>query len=179
MSENPNFPPPPEKPADGLFTEPPKERSFPTAAVIVAAIAVVVVVAVLVVVGRHGSSNPQGSEAYASSLQLKDLQVSQSESYAGGKSTYVDGHVVNTGGKTVTGITVQATFAGDGGQAPQVETAPLALIRTRQPYVDTEPLSAAPLAPGTQAEFRLIFEDVNDNWNQQVPEVHITAVETR
>lgn len=180
MPDRQNFPPAPEKAPDGLFTEPPKERSFPTAAVIVAAVVVVVAAAVLVVVGRHGgSSNAQQSAAYASSLQLKDLQVSQSESYAGGRSTYVDGHVVNTGGKTVTGVTVQAVFAGDGGQPAQVETAPLALIRTREPYVDTEPLSAAPLAPGAQAEFRLIFEDVNDNWNQQVPEVHITEVQTR
>lgn len=183
MSEQTNFPPPSPNPSSGLFTEPPKERSFPTTAVVLAAVAVLVVVAALLIVGRHKTvyapTTVQPLAAYASNLELSALQPSESESLSGGQSIYVDGHIVNHGGQTVTGITVQALFANDAGQPPQVETVPLAIIRTRQPYVDTQPLSAAPLAPGGQADFRLIFEGVNDSWNQQTPAVRVIGVETR
>ncbi len=152
-------------------------RAFPPAAVSIAAVVVVIIVVLLVAVGRHRSATAGGA-AYAANLELTNLQPSQSESLSGGRSTYVDGQIVNHGNQTVTGATVQATFAADGGQ-PQVLSAPVSIIRTRQPYVDTEPLSAAPLAPGAQADFRLIFEGVSDNWNQQTPALKVVQVSTR
>jgi hypothetical protein len=45
--------------------------------------------------------------------------------------------------------------------------------------VDTQPLSAAPLAPGAGADFRLIFEGVGDNWNQKAPTLEIVQVSTK
>jgi hypothetical protein len=59
---------------------------------------------------------------------------------------------------------------------PQIETLPLALIRTREPYIDTQPVSASPLKPGDGRDFRLIFETIPANWNTQMPEVHIIRV---
>ena len=56
---------------------------------------------------------------------------------------------------------------------------PVTLIRTRQPYIDVQPLSAAPLAPGASAEFRLTFDDVRPDWNQQVPVIRVVRVATR
>ncbi len=162
---------------DPLFKEQPREKSFPTAAVSIAAVVVVVIIVALLVVGRHGSG-PAGGAAYAANLELTNLQPSQSESLSGGRSTYLDGHIVNHGNQTVTGATVQAVFAADGG-TPQTLTAPVSVIRTRQPYVDTQPLSAAPLAPGAGADFRLIFEGVGDSWNQKTPTVQIVQVSTR
>src|SRR5579875_1951154 len=147
---------------DPLFREQPQEKGFPSIAVAIAAIVVVVAIVALLVVGRHRAGQGEGGgAAYASSLELKNLVPSQSESLSGGRSTYLDGQIVNHGNKTVTAVTVQATFGSEGGQA-QVLTAPVSVIRTREPYVDTQPLSAAPLAPGAQAEFRLIFEGVGD-----------------
>ena len=60
-----------------------------------------------------------------------------------------------------------------------METVPLNLIRMRQPYVDTEPVSAAPIAAGASADFRLIFDDVRPEWNQQAPEMHLIGVAIR
>jgi hypothetical protein len=60
-------------------------------------------------------------------------------------------------------------FANDTGMAPEIQTVPLNLVRSREPYIDTEPMNAAPLAPGGEADFRLIFENIGDNWNQQTP----------
>ena len=89
----------------------------------------------------------------------------------------------NTGDRTVTGITVQVVFQNDVALAPQIDTVPLTLIRMKEPYIDTEPVSAAPLKPGDDREFRLTFESVPDNWNTQMPEVrmiqHRVAVSSR
>ena len=162
---------------DPLFREPPREKSFPTAAVSIAAVVVVIVLVALLVVGRRGSG-PGGGAAYAANLELTNLQPSQSESLSGGRSTYLDGHIVNHGNQTVTAATVQAVFGADGG-TPQTLTAPVSIIRTRQPYVDTQPLSAAPLAPGAGADFRLIFEGVGDNWDQKTPTLQIVQVSAK
>jgi hypothetical protein len=162
---------------DPLFNEQPREKSFPTAAAAVAAVVVVIVIVGLLVMGRHGSGTGGGA-AYATNLELTNLQPSQSESLSGGRSTYLDGHIMNHGSQTVTAVTVQAVFGVDGGTA-QTLTAPVSVIRTRQPYVDTQPLSAAPLAPGAGADFRLIFEGVGDGWDQKTPTVKILDVSTK
>lgn len=183
MAEPTNRPPTPSEPAGPLFTEPPRDRSFPTAPVVVAAVVVVIVVVLLMVFGRHreavSPTTVQPIASYASSLALTNIQMSESESLSGGKSTYLDGHIANNGSSTVTGITVQVLFPVDG-QPPQVMTVPLTLIRTREPYIDTEPVGAAPLTPGSQADFRLILEGVSEGWDQQkTPAVHIIGVSTR
>lgn len=115
-------------------------------------------------------------DAYAASLPISDLAMSESSNMAGGKLTYIDGVVANTGGKTVTGITVQVLFRNFNKEVTQNETQVLKFIRTRDPYVDTEPVSAAPLAPGQKHEFRLIFDGVKDDWNGAYPEIRVLHV---
>jgi hypothetical protein len=112
-------------------------------------------------------------------LPLSELAMSESTSLSGGKSTFIDGKVRNAGSATVTGITVQVLFRNEEGMPPQVETLPLTLIRTREPYVDTQPVSAAPLKQGDSREFRLIFESIPANWNMQMPEIHVVRVDLK
>lgn len=167
-----------------MFTEPPKGKVFPMSAVAIAAVAVVVLVVILVLVNRHAgpvvnANQPQPLAPYAQSLKISNIQLSESTSLSGGKSTYVDGHIDNTGAKTITGITVQVAFANDTGMAPQREITQMQLIRIRQPEVDTIPVSHAPIAPGQGADFRLIFENVDSNWNEQAPEIRVIRVETK
>ena len=161
----------------GPFRGEPRDKTFQASTVAIAAVVVVVLVLAWLVVGRH-RGGPAGGAAYATNLEITNLVPSQSESLSGGRSTYVDGHIVNHGSQTVTGAIIEASFGNDGGQ-PQMLNAPVSVIRTRQPYVDTEPLSSAPLAPGAQADFRLIFEGVSDNWNQQTPALKVVQVSTR
>ena len=167
-----------------MFAEPPRERGFPTTAVAIAGVAIVILVTVLVMLGRrHGAeplpSAPQAAAAYAPNLALSNIQMSESTSLSGGKSTYIDGHIANRGPATVTAITAQVLFAIDPSTPPQVMTVPLNLIRTREPYVDTEPVGAAPLAPAGEADFRLIFEGVSESWNGQQPEIRLVRVGTK
>jgi hypothetical protein len=169
----------------GMFAEPPVERGFPAAAVAIAAVAIAILAVVLVLLGRRGGpplpdpTKLQPLAAYAANLEIGHIEMSEADVITGGKSTYIDGHIVNHGTATVTGIAAQVLFANDQGTPPQMELTPLYLVRTREPYVDTEPVSAAPLAPGAGADFRLTFENVNSNWNLQPPAIHIIAATTR
>jgi hypothetical protein len=76
-------------------------------------------------------------------------------------------------------ITVQVGFHNDVGQFAQRLAVPLNLIRTREPYVDTQPVSAAPIEPGQTRDFRLIFDTVPVDWNQQIPEIRVISVRSR
>ena len=105
--------------------------------------------------------------------------MSESESISGGKVTYVDGHLANHGQATVTALTAQVSFPNDAGTAPQMITVPVNLIRMREPYIDTEPVSAAPIAPNGEADFRLIFEGVDPGWNNHPPDIRLIRVTTR
>jgi len=64
-------------------------------------------------------------------------------------------------------------------EVAQNETMPLKLIRVREPYIDVEPVSAAPLKPGDEREFRLVFDVVSPDWDGAYPEIRILRVETK
>jgi len=170
---------------NSMFTpQGPEGRSFPPAVWGVAGLIVLAIVAALVLAGRHRSaSGPANTalplDAYAANLPMSQVAMSESTSLSGGKSTFIDGHIRNTGPATVTGVTVQVFFRNDMDLPPQIETLPLSLVRTREPYVDTQPVSAAPLKPGDDREFRLIFETLPANWNVQLPEIHVVKAATR
>ncbi len=119
------------------------------------------------------------SDAYAASLPITGLAMSEAANFAGGKVTYLDGHIANTGNRTVSAITVQVLFRTFAHEVAQNETQPLMVIRTRDPYVDLQPVSAAPLKPGDTRDFRLIFDTVTPDWDGAYPEVRIVHAETR
>ncbi len=175
--------PTPEVPSG---TEPAAERNWLPLAV--AAGLVIVVVAVGLLVG--GRPKPAGGAAavtpinapvdpYASSLTLSNIAMSESTNLAGGKVMYIDGHIANAGPRTVTGITVQVLFHDYAQKVAQNETMPLTLIRTRDPYIDTEPVSVAPLKPGGEQDFRLIFDSVSADWAGAMPEIRVLRVESK
>ena len=83
------------------------------------------------------------------------------------------------GRRTLTAINVQVGFHSDVGQFAQRVALPLSLIRTREPYVDTQPVSAAPIEPGQNRDFRLIFDTVPADWNLQFPEIRVISVHSK
>jgi hypothetical protein len=152
---------------------------------IVAAAIVLAIGGVVVLTLEHGKSAPTVTpinaavDPYAESLSISNLAMSESSNLAGGKVTYLDGQVANNGSRTVTGITVQVLFRDPAHEVAQNETQPLKVIRTRDPYVDLEPLAAAPLKPGDRADFRLIFDTVAEDWDGAFPEIRILHVDAK
>jgi hypothetical protein len=150
-----------------------------------ASIVLVVLAAILIL--EHGNARGKATmrpisaplDLYAGSLSLTGLAMSESSNLAGGKVTYLDGHIANHGTRTVTAVTVQVLFRDFAHEVAQNETLPLMLIRTREPYIDVEPVSAAPLAPGGEHDFRLIFDGVTPDWDGAYPEIRILGVETK
>lgn len=171
-------------PPDNLFaSRPPEKTPFNIVPWAIAGVVVLLAIATLLIAGNRKPAPPRNAilplDPAAASLVFSGIELSESTSLSGGKSTYIDGHLRNAGDKTVTSVTVQVLFANSEAMPPQVETLPVTLIRTHEPYVDTQPISDAPLAPGAEKEFRLIFENVAANWNQQLPEIHAVKVSTR
>jgi hypothetical protein len=157
------------------------ERNWLPMAIAAAVVLILAAVAVLVLEHGRGSVTVTPISAaidpYAASLPVTGLAMSQSDNRVGGKMTYIDGHIANTGSRTVTGVTMQVLFRTFAHEVAQNETLPLMLVRTRDPYVDVEPVSAAPLKPGGEQDFRLIFDAVSPDWDGGYPEIRIIRVE--
>jgi hypothetical protein len=150
---------------------------------ILVAVAIMLIVAIGVVAYyQHGKSAPTVTpvsaalDPYAGNLPISNLHMSEAANLAGGKATYLDGSIANTGSQTVTGITVQVLFRDPAHEVAQNETQALNLIRTRDPYIDVEPVSAAPLKPGDNADFRLVFDTIAQGWDGAFPEIRIVHV---
>ena len=160
-------------------TEQPKQPGISRNVLLAAAAAVIVLALVLAASTLHRAPRDAGQpDSYAANLSTGGLQLSEAINGTGGKVTYIDGVVKNVGGKTVTAATVQLAFPSDDGTNSRPITVPLTLIRTHQPYIDLEPISAEPLRSGTSHEFRLILEDVPASWNQQPPQLRIVRTST-
>ena len=169
--------------ADGGFLsgETKREEARSWTPWIIAGSVVVIVALLLVVVGSRSHKTASTTpDPYASQLALTGITLSQSSNMAGSQLTYVDGTITNHGDRTVDGVTVRTTFhgAGDasGASQPQGETSTLNLITSREPYIDTAPVSNNPIRPGEQRPFRLIFDHVSADWNQQNPDIQIMQV---
>lgn len=152
---------------------------------VIAAGAVIVVLAVGVyVLERHKSTAHVApvsavADPYSDSLPVTGVAMSESGNLAGGKVTYLDGHIANKGNRVVTGITVQVLFRNAAQEVAQNETHQMQFIRTRDPYIDVEPVSAAPLKPGQERDFRLIFDAVTQDWDGAYPQVRILHVQAQ
>jgi hypothetical protein len=151
----------------------------------IAASVVLIVALTIVLVLEHGKSAAKVTpisavpDVYATSLPISKLVMSESANLAGGKVTYLDGQIANQGNRIVTGVTVQVLFRTFANEVAQNETQPLKFIRMRDPYIDVEPVSAAPLKPGDAHDFRIIFDAVSPDWNGAYPEIRVIHVETK
>jgi len=167
------------EPRIGTPPERPERNWLPVG---LAAAIILALVGAFFVFGGHSqtSATPPAVDSpldpYAASLELSQIAMSESANLAGGKVTYLDGVIANRGPRTVSAVSVQVLFHSYTHGIAQNEPMALNLIRTRDPYIDTEPLSAAPLAPGAHAEFRLIFDQVSPDWDGAYPEVRILRV---
>lgn len=153
--------------------------------IVIASLAVLAIIAVMFVLGKsHNhtqdlSNLPATPDAYATNLRVSNVTMSESSNLAGGKITYLDGHIANLGDKTVSEAVVQITFFDYANKVAQSQRLPLTIVRMREPYIDTAPLSSSPLKPGAQADFRLNFDSVSPDWAGNTPEIQVLHVVTQ
>ncbi|GAA3770790.1 DUF2393 domain-containing protein [Terriglobus aquaticus] len=165
--------------ATPFSTEQTKEPGISRNALLAAAAVVILLALVLAATTLHRAPRDAGQpDSYAANLTTGDLQLSEATNGTGGKVTYIDGTVKNGGPRKVTAATVQLAFPLNDGTTSAPFTVPLTLIRTREPYVDLEPVSAEPLVAGGSHDFRLILENVPAEWNQQPPQIRILHTTT-
>ena len=145
------------------------------AAAVLLAIAVVALVTLRRPVPALNAELPV--DAYAGALQIDNVQLSEATNGTGGKVTYIDGTITNTGRKVLTSATLQLAFRISGGGQMERRTAPLTLIRTREPYVDLEPASSEPVKPSTSHDFRLIVESPPADWDEKAPEIRVVKAD--
>ena len=160
-----------------------KDESYgpPLVPIVIGAVAVLIVIAAFVFFGRKGTNEiaiPAVADPYAASLSISDVAMSTAANFAGQEVTYIEGKIKNNGTKVVTSALLQIVFHDSLGQVAQKETQRLMVISTREPYIDTVPLSNAPLRPGQTREFRLTFEHVSADWNMQLPEITVLKTTT-
>lgn len=129
--------------------------------------------------GRPVANFSGGVDPYAKNVVLGNMQVSQASNFAGDHLIYVDGTIENHGNRSITSMTLQASFPDETGDAPQILQAPVTLIRSRDPYVETQSISVAPLVAGQNKDFRLVFDNVSAMWNHQAPSLQIVDITTR
>ena len=141
-------------------------------------LAVVVGLAILFFAAKSRTGSP-GPGPYASQIALSDTKISQAQNFVGGVVTYLDGTVINNGDQTVTAAEVEAIFKNSLGQVVQQERQPLKILRRTGPYPEALDLTFTPLAPHQQAEFRLIFEHISADWDQQVPALRLVSVRAK
>lgn len=166
-----------------MRSEPAQQRNW-VPLVVAAAIVLVVLVGLLLIFGRGKSGSaviPVSAplDGYAKNLAITGLAMSESPIGTGGKVTYLDGQIANNGNQTLTGITVQVIFRDAAHEVAWNETQALRIIRTREPYIDVEPMAEAPLKPGGEVAFRLIFDTVPQEWDGVFPEIRVIHVDAR
>lgn len=142
---------------------------------IVGAVLVLVAVTLIVVFARNPAT-PSHPDPYAANLQVSNLHMETAQNFAGGSVTYIEGTLTNTGDKKVMGARVHVTFKNPLGEIVQDDVLPVMALQPNTPIVDYGPMEHAPIAPGQSRDFRLTLEHITADWDGQIPQVRVVAV---
>ncbi len=146
------------------------------------AVGIIVIIGALVwMLSRNAAAPPAtaATPAYAADLPISDLHLSAATNFVGGRVTYIEGKLTNTGNQTVTGAEVETIFRNTLGEVVDRQTQPVRVQAAPLGNPDWVGLSMAPLAPGKTFEFRLTFEHISADWNQGYPEIKFVSVTTK
>lgn len=156
-----------------------EERSSVPRAILLGIIAVAIIVGVIALLLHTGPKSAPPPHPYASNVKITDLKMSAAENFVGASVTYIDGTVTNSGDKTVIHAMIHTTFRNSMNESAQIEDIPLRVLQASGPYPDAVDLAVSPLTPGQSKPFRLTFEHVTADWNQNYPELQVTDVKLK
>lgn len=121
----------------------------------------------LLVVGCSSQRDAQNrltpdAKAYVRQLQLSEVTLKATDSYAKQTITEIEGKITNGGARTVQHAEVSCIFYDRYGQVVKRERVPL--------------IKSA-LKPGETRGFRLPFDDLPESWNNQMPQLVIAGID--
>lgn len=144
---------------------------------IVAGVAVVIViVGAIMLFTRMSRQEANPNDPYLAKLQLSNLSMGTAQNFAGTSVTYIEGTIINTGDRKVSGARALVTFKNSLGEITQKEILPVTALIPNSPYVDFGTLDRAPLGPSQSRPFRLTLEYITQDWDGQIPQVRIASV---
>ena len=117
--------------------------------------------------GAQVPPQPTGSQ-----IQLRDLTITPAPT---GGSMYLQGQIVNTGGTSINGIQVEATFKGVNGANLETVRRPVEGI-VGGTQTEAQNLTQAPIKPGEARPFRVSFDHLPEGWDHKLPALKIAAV---
>ena len=102
------------------------------------------------------------AKAYARNLQLSEVTLKATESYAKQTVTEIEGKITNSGDRAIRHAEVSCIFYDRYGQVVK---------RERVPIIKTI------LGPGETRAFRLPFDDLPESWNSRMPQLVIAGID--
>ena len=118
----------------------------------------------------HPAAPPQqiplsaDGKAYTRNLQLSDVTIKATGSYANQTLVEVEGKIANTGQRSLDVVEIYCIFYDAYGQM---------VYRPRMAIVSVK---MGGLKPGETKAFRLPFDEIPDSWNQALPQLVIAGV---
>lgn len=101
---------------------------------------------------------------YIKNLELSEVTMKDTGSYAGQDLVEVEGKIANTGSKPVDVVEIYCVFRDASGQI---------IYKPRLPIVSVK---MSGLKPGETKSFRLPFDEIPDSWNQALPQLVVAGV---
>ncbi len=104
------------------------------------------------------------AKTYARNLKLSDVTMKATDSYLKQRIIEIEGKISNAGDRPLDVVEIYCVFYDHYGQL---------VLRRRVPIVSSR---MGGLKPGETKSFRLPFDDLSQNWNQQMPQLVIAGV---
>lgn len=152
----------------------PKEKHRPLWPFLVAgAVIVVVLIFAFGLVSHHSAREAPGTkplpfgpaeQSYAANVKFENLTMSRFENMFHQQVTYVMGDIQNEGNRTVGNLAITLEFRNIQNQVVFRQT-----VRPLGP-------NPTPLQPGQIQSFRLGFDQIPPDWNEQDPNIHVTGL---
>jgi hypothetical protein len=103
-------------------------------------------------------------KAYIKNLQLSDVSMKATGSYASQTLVEIEGKIANTGNRPVEVVEIYCVFRDPYGQM---------IYKPRLPIVSAK---MGGLKPNETKTFRLPFDEIPDSWNQALPQLVVAGV---
>jgi hypothetical protein len=153
-----------------------KRKWFP---IVAAFVLLAAIFAAIVLFSGVKAKLPSAPPAYAMNVKLTNIHMITAENFVGSSVTYMEGTVLNVGDKNLNGATVEVVFRNSLNEVVQTEDVPVMVLRSSNPYRDFANLRDLPLGAGQNKEFRLAFEHISADWDQQYPAIRVIDVSTK